>query len=130
MKKPLYIDAYQKLAARTANTDLTTNEATMVAALGLCGEAGEVADMIKKVFGQGHVLDDDALLKEVGDVLWYVAAMCTARGWRLEDVARANIAKLEERYPDGFESKRSTDRLGTSLPTGDFARTRDDKRDT
>ncbi|HQR07023.1 MAG TPA: nucleoside triphosphate pyrophosphohydrolase family protein [Gemmatales bacterium] len=79
-------------------------------ALGLTGEAGEVADEIKKVIGHGHELNKDKLKKELGDVLWYIAALCNDLGLAMGDVAQANIDKLKERYPDGFSQEKSKNR--------------------
>lgn len=79
-------------------------------ALGLTGEAGEAADLIKKVFGHGHSLDRDKLLLELGDVLWYVAALAKTAGSSLEEVADLNIGKLRARYPDGFSTEHSVNR--------------------
>ncbi|KEF42788.1 MAG: hypothetical protein ER33_04425 [Cyanobium sp. CACIAM 14] len=69
--------------------------------LGLCGEAGEVADKVKKVLrdrgGQFSPEVRDDLLLELGDVLWYVAQLATELGLDLETVASANLAKLASR---------------------------------
>lgn len=102
MKK---LNAYQKLALRTAKGQ--PGKRIDEAALGLAGEAGEVADLVKKYRHHGHDLDVDAMRLELGDVLWYIASMADAVGLRLEEVAAANIAKLEARYPDGFDEARS-----------------------
>ena len=80
------------------------------ACLGLSGEVGEVNDMIKKwIFHEGE-MDWTHLKKELGDVLWYVALMCSSIGWELDDVMKMNIEKLEERYPEGFDPERSAHR--------------------
>jgi NTP pyrophosphatase (non-canonical NTP hydrolase) len=69
--------------------------------LGLCGEAGEVAEKVKKmVRDDAGVLSDerrDALAKELGDVLWYLAQLATEAGLELDDIAEANLAKLLSR---------------------------------
>ena len=69
--------------------------------LGLCGEAGEVANIIKKIQRDDHGLLSIAkrqeLYSELGDVLWYLAAICNELGVTLEDIANHNIAKLDER---------------------------------
>lgn len=70
-------DRYCALAQRTSNPNLTTREHLVNGALGLCGEAGEVADLIKKHKMQGHALDVQKILEEVGDVLWYCAEIAT-----------------------------------------------------
>ena len=72
------------------------------AALGLCGEAGEFAEHVKKHMFMGKPLDSAHLAKELGDVLWYVALACEVLGISLQDVCDANIAKLSARYPNGF----------------------------
>jgi len=80
-------------------------------ALGITGEAGEVADMIKKHVFHGHDLDTDALVKEIGDVCWYVALLCTAIGVDLASVMEKNIKKLKTRYPEGFSEEASINRV-------------------
>lgn len=69
---------------------------------GLAGEAGEVCDLLKKTHGHGKAYDADKLKKELGDVLWYVANLADAHGFKLSEVAEANVAKLRARYPGGF----------------------------
>lgn len=79
-------------------------------ALGLTGEAGEVADMIKKHIFHGHDLDRDALIKELGDVCWYIALLCTAINVDMSEVMSRNIEKLKNRYPEGFSESASINR--------------------
>lgn len=73
--------------------------------LGLANEAGEVAGKLKKVFrdkgGQIHNETREALAAELGDVLWYLAQVCTELGISLDDVAEANLAKLLDRQARG-----------------------------
>jgi NTP pyrophosphatase (non-canonical NTP hydrolase) len=102
-------NTYQELALRTAAA-LEPRQRLLNAALGLCGEAGEFADTLKKAEFHGHELDTAALQKELGDVLWYAALACNALGVQLGDVMEANIAKLRQRYPEGFSSERSRNR--------------------
>ena len=104
------INEYQNLAMRTSNKDLSPDYHLLNGALGLCGESGEVADMVKKNFMQGHDLDLDHIAKELGDVLWYVAETATAIGVDLETIMKMNIDKLKARYPDGFSADRSQNR--------------------
>ena len=101
---------YQILATRTAN-DSELESILVNCALGLTGESGEFADLIKKWKFHGHELDQTKLLKEVGDILWYAARVCTALGVDLSAVMRSNIEKLEKRYPNGFNSADSLARV-------------------
>lgn len=98
---------YQRLAMRTA-TDKCRN--VLNAALGLAGEAGEVADEIKKSSFQGHPWDPVRIIEELGDVLWYVTLMADIFGVKLEKVMELNIEKLKKRYPDGFSPEASVNR--------------------
>lgn len=110
---------YQDNAARTSGGAGRTYDGIegslgerrmMVACLGLAGEAGELLDHIKKAVGHGHKLEPVLVEKEIGDVLWYVAELCTSLGLDLADVAEHNIAKLRARYPAGFSSEASINR--------------------
>ena len=105
------INEYQTAALRTAQTDkLTANELLLNSALGLCGESGEVADLVKKHRFQGHDLDLDHIAKELGDVAWYLAVGAYAIGFDLESIFRMNKEKLKARYPNGFSTDRSLHR--------------------
>jgi NTP pyrophosphatase (non-canonical NTP hydrolase) len=106
----LTLNEYHRLAYRTARERESGERALLVAALGLAGESGEFAELVKKHLFHDHPFDRDKAIKEVGDVLWYVAQACTALGIQLEEVAEKNINKLKERYPEGFTSERSIHR--------------------
>src|SRR6266700_4752566 len=69
---------------RTYAGEDTQKDKLTLGALGLAGEGGEVIDLIKKWSYAGHDLDTNDLLSELGDVLWYMALMCSAFGWTLE----------------------------------------------
>jgi NTP pyrophosphatase (non-canonical NTP hydrolase) len=69
-------------------------------ALGLAGEAGEVAEKVKKWIRDGN-LDRDAIAKELGDVMWYIAAMATDLDLDLDRIADMNIQKLADREMRG-----------------------------
>lgn len=97
---------YQRSAMRTAGDGVSI----INAALGLCGEAGEVADIVKKATFQGHELDKERVCEELGDVLWYVALAAEAMGTTVEELMRQNIEKLRKRYPDGFDPEMSIHR--------------------
>jgi len=104
------IDDYQNLAVRTRSKDLSPLESLTTLTLGLAGEAGEVADIVKKHVGHGHDLDHDKIVAEIGDVLWYCACLSDHLGVSLGDVAARNIEKLRKRYPEGFSTERSLKR--------------------
>lgn len=101
---------YQELAFRTATPQGDVEKRRLVAGLGLTGEAGEVAELIKKQIGHGHELPPEKLAKELGDTLWYVACLATLYDLDMNQIAEANINKLRERYPEGFRSQDSIDR--------------------
>lgn len=107
---------YQQLAGRTLidgpDAEYTGAELLLVwNALGLAGEAGEVADIIKKGVFHRHGVDQAKLIEELGDVLWYVAALCSKLNVPLGDVMALNIAKLKKRYPAGYNSDDSKSRV-------------------
>lgn len=104
---------YQEMAGVTSNKSLDLTGQLLNGALGLTGEAGEVADMVKKHIMQGHSLDTEKIAGELGDVLWYVAEAATAIGHTLEDIMLLNIAKLAKRYPEGFSTEASLQRVDT-----------------
>ena len=104
------LNEYQKLAMRTINTELDASETLLNGCMGICGEAGELIDTLKKHRAQGHTLDAAHMLDELGDVMWYVAEVAYALGVDLDDVGKHNIAKLSKRYPEGFSVERSINR--------------------
>lgn len=104
------INEYQSLAMRTSNRDLSETDHLFNGVLGLVGESGEIADLIKKHRMQGHALDIEHVAKELGDVCWYIAETATAIGCDLETIMKMNIEKLQRRYPEGFSSDRSQNR--------------------
>jgi NTP pyrophosphatase (non-canonical NTP hydrolase) len=104
------MNEYQVLATRTKRSYANPHYATAVLSMGLAGEAGEVVDYLKKVVGHDHPLDKDVLKKELGDVLWYVAALCDQHEISMGDVAQANVDKLMARYPEGFSTDDSLSR--------------------
>lgn len=79
-------------------------------ALGLAGEAGEVVDLIKKVLHHGKPLDREKLIKEMGDVRWYLEYLAATVGVTMEEIEAANTAKLEARYPNGFSHEAANNR--------------------
>lgn len=110
---------YQKQAARTLldkpDFNITPKE-VMIAwnAIGLAGEAGEVAELVKKAIFHKQGVDMEKCKKELGDVLWYVAALCSHLEISMEDVMAHNLEKLQARFPDGYSSERTTFRGGVA----------------
>lgn len=100
---------YQFEARRTQNKTLPLWAMREHALLGLAAEVGEVCGLHQKVH-QGHALDVGDVLLELGDVLWFVAETCDCYGLTMEEVAKANIAKLQARYPKEFDADRSINR--------------------
>lgn len=107
----LDFNEYQREAMRTCPDAQVGDEKCLASfGLGIAGEAGECADLIKKHIGHGHDLDVSKLRLELGDVLWYVAGLAHLCGLSLEDVATANVDKLKARYPNGFSHEASKNR--------------------
>lgn len=113
---------YQRAAERTMTLDPERfGHLVAVFALGLAGESGEVIELVKKHIGHGQDLDRLKLRKELGDVLWYLAALCSLCSLDLGDVAAGNIEKLKARYPDGF-SKSGAEYLAARARDGEGSR--------
>ena len=104
------INEYQKLAMTTLNKELSQKDILINGVMGLCGESGEAIDIVKKQLAQGHDLDKEHLIKELGDIAWYLAETAYALDVELEDVLVQNIEKLKKRYPEGFEKEKSINR--------------------
>ena len=100
---------YQDLARRTQNPDLNRQARRNHALFGIAAEVGEIHSLYQKVY-QGHTFDVGNLMKECGDVLWFLAELCDAEGLNMDDVAVMNIDKLKRRFPEGFSSARSLHR--------------------
>jgi NTP pyrophosphatase (non-canonical NTP hydrolase) len=96
--KDMTLSSYQKVAASTAI--YPTQHAITYPALGLAGEAGEVANKVKKIIRDGK-LDKSALGAEIGDCLWYIAALCRDLNLDLGEIAKANLEKLQDRKARG-----------------------------
>ena len=104
-------DVYQTLAMRTCRHTPGSQQCLIEGALGLNGEAGEVAEVVKKSIFGGHPMDKEKLINELGDVMWYLAEMAHGLGVPLEDIMTQNIKKLEVRYPtNSFSTKDSIER--------------------
>lgn len=96
-----FMNEYQKQAASSAVYPGT--QAVIYPMIGMCNEAGEALGKLKKVLRGDRPLEmqRDALIDELGDVLWYLAQTCTDLGVSLDEVARRNLAKLSSRAERG-----------------------------
>jgi NTP pyrophosphatase (non-canonical NTP hydrolase) len=112
-------DEYQKLALRTEKTpaivdfdkyrqatetaiEPTRMDRLIHAALGVCTEAGELQDALKRHLIYGKDFDPTNVMEECGDLLWYIALALHATGYTMGEAMARNIAKLRARYPEGF----------------------------
>ena len=97
---------YQRDVMRTM-PKFERRESMCNAALGLAGEAGEAAEIIKKVLFQGHPLDKEQIKKELGDVAFYLTYCGILLDIDLSEIIEANVLKRLERFPDGFSPNAS-----------------------
>jgi len=107
-------DNYAQLAARTESVPKDIPSASpdfgkdkmlrlLHCAMGMCTEAGEIQDQLKRaIFYPGAKLDLDNIIEEAGDMLWYVGVLCNLLDISLTQLLTANINKLHKRYPEGF----------------------------
>ena len=96
--KPMTMNDYQKMAEKTAIYN--SAHQILYPALGLAGEAGEVANKVKKMLRDNN-FDREGLSAEIGDVLWYIAALCRDLNIDMQDLAMANLEKLFGRKARG-----------------------------
>lgn len=106
---------YQQAAQRTEKTPLFVNgdlsQSRLVhAMLGVCTEAGELQDMMKKHLIYGKPFDAVNVVEECGDVLWYLALALTSVGSTMEECMERNIAKLKRRFPSRFTEEAALNR--------------------
>ena len=102
-KKVSDLDMYQKVAKTTAI--YPREQAIIYPTLGLTGEAGEVANKVKKIIRDGTNKNDEGLVQdlsaEIGDCLWYIAVLADDIGIKLSDIANINLEKLHKRKEKG-----------------------------
>lgn len=111
----MQINEYQKAAMATLNLALDKKDVLINSVMGLCGESGEAIDIVKKWLMQGHELDREHLVRELGDVEWYLAEAATALDVPLEAVFQGNLDKLRQRFPIGFDTGASVNRKERDL---------------
>lgn len=94
---------YQKLAMRTCKKYGRIEDAIVNVGLGLAGESGEVAEILKKNLVGAKPIDKEHLKEELGDILWYIAEACYVFDIDMLSIAQGNIEKLKKRFPNGFD---------------------------
>lgn len=94
----------------TLNPALDKKDALINGIMDLCGESGEAIDIVKKWLMQGHELDKKHLVRELGDVAWYLAEAATALDVSLEAVFQGNLDKVRRRFPNGVDTGASVNR--------------------
>ena len=109
------LEDYQKFVDSTTSAESKKDRLARLntAAIGICAEGGEFAEIVKKILFQGKPLTEGSMIhmkKELGDVMWYIVQGCYGLDISLESVILENIKKLEARYPYGFEAIRSENR--------------------
>ena len=111
----MQVNEYQKAAMATLNLALDKKDVLINSVMGLCGESGQAIDIVKKWLMQGHELDKEHLVRELGDVAWYLAEAATALDIPLEAVFQGNLDKLRQRFPNGFDTGASVNRKENDL---------------
>lgn len=118
------LNDYQSKTLRTWKTTGSVESRLQNVALGLSGESGEVSDAVKKAIHHGHGFVDKPredskavstqdLIKELGDIMYYVSVGAHELGYTLQEIAEININKLAKRYPEGFSVEASINRVDT-----------------
>ena len=102
-KKVSDLDMYQQVAKQTAI--YPREQAIIYPTLGLTGEAGEVANKVKKIIRDDGYKNNESLVQEIsaeiGDCLWYISVLADDIGCKLSDIANANLEKLANRKEKG-----------------------------
>lgn len=107
---PKFVDCLRAITPDTLSGESLSGD-ILHSAVGISGEAGELLDHTKKVIWQGHCLNPNYVIKELGDILFYFQSMCNCVGTDIDEVRKLNIEKLTKRYPDGvFDKERSINR--------------------
>lgn len=101
------LNEYQHIAKQTLSDKLKENKEELIkyCCLGLSGETGELIDAIKKWMYHNKPFNEEHLISECGDVLWYLSVLLDTLGFSLDKVAKANVEKLEKRHGSSYNSK-------------------------
>ena len=98
------------IKSRRTIPNIFGDEAAANASMGLCGEIGELVDHLKKHLFHGSALDKTHVLKEIGDIMFYLNWIVIMFGLSWDDILSANFAKLTARYPNGFNENDANNR--------------------
>jgi len=104
------IKEYSLEAKRTMSQCESTLLDDLHMVLGMQTESAEIADVYKKHIAYGKDLDLVNVKEEIGDLIWYIANLCTLKGWDLEDIMQTNIDKLKVRFPEKFTNDKALNR--------------------
>ena len=95
------------------------SERLLTASVGMCAEAGEFTEIVKKIIFQGKPVTEENMFhmkRELGDIMWYVAQACMGLNISLDDIIEMNVDKLKSRYPGGeFDVHYSENRVEGDL---------------
>lgn len=116
------MSVYPTIVSFTQNKDIVPVEELKNYCLGLCGEAGEVVDYVKKYLYHGREYDPVYLMLELGDVLYYIVAICNVLGIDFSEIMLNNNAKLLERYKGGFSVEKSMRRVEDIIRNGNISK--------
>lgn len=108
----MHLTEFQLTTRRTWRDHGDPRLALLHCAMGIAEEAGEAVGVVKRHIGYGEPLDREKLVRELGDLLWYLARAADEVGVTLDQVAEVNVAKLRARYPDaGWTAEHAVARL-------------------
>lgn len=111
ISKDSILEVYPTLVDFTRNKNIGELEELKNYLLGLNGECGELTDIFKKVLYHGKSFDPVDVMLELGDILYYLTAICNILGMDLSEIMLNNNAKLMSRYKDGYSIKQSLNRI-------------------
>jgi len=109
--KHMCIKKYQKETMRTLKLSEDVKYTLFELLLGLSGEVGELVNLVKKKELHNHDIMDSKISEEIGDCMWYIANICNYYNLDLSEVLHNNIEKLYKRYPEGYTTEDSINRL-------------------
>lgn len=106
---------FQTIAYKNIKPHVDNKDEILDYCLGLSEEVGETISIIKHHYYGKEEVDKYKLSKELGDILWYLSALCSVNRLNLDDIAQLNINKLDKRYKDGFSYENSKNRHENEL---------------